>query len=455
MHLFAYSTAAGRRATATLCLLVFAPSAGCVGARLPEPRSVPGAAPQANVEPERELTGALRERALRAAVLLRERGARVLAQPWLGFVSSDQQAGFTVEVERERCLGFLGVTWPAMPDVDLAVHNAVGSRIAEDVRRDDAWPWTRVCVRAGERLRIQLSTPQGAGEVAVLTALDPPLVAPAFASLLDTRPSAAMTGPRASPPPPPPDRTEVSAEELLHRAEARLLRVGLRLVEGASGAGRVDATQVSGPPLSFVAGRCYHVLAVGAAGIDELSMRLVSPDNEVVGEDTDTGRIANVSYCSNAGGSYAPVLRADTGAGSWALALLETPSETPAPSAALPGVLRGLAAEAIAEGRTRGMSVVRGPLRAVVSSSAPLRMPLGMLPGRCYSVTALSAMGLQGVELVLSDQAGRILAADTRVQQHARVYACSRAAQLGAIEVRPGASHGQWVLVAMESEGAS
>ncbi|MEZ4393426.1 MAG: hypothetical protein R3A48_20250 [Polyangiales bacterium] len=426
---------------------------GC--AHAPMPRRVARLAPprtaSAGAEP---LSEELAARVERVTDVLRGRGATVLAERWSGFIERGASRGFSIAVDRPQCVAFLGVSPQGVADLNLVVVDAAGTELARD-ERADAHPYARVCLRRPGELHVFATVSSGSGQVAVLTAVSPPLVPPPLDEALGGVPTGLVTGPRTPRGAIGADRSRPEAGVLLTRLLAPYAAQGWRPV-GAPGEGALHHQEIARWTLLAEAGRCYLLQGVGGEGVDDLDLVVHAPDGSIVAQDVALDSTPAVRFCPAASGAHGVEVRMYAGAGRWALRALEMPAPVDrAEVRDLDPVGRARHRELVLDAESRGMSSMGAALRGAPWGSLVTTAPLRVEAGRCYLVGAAADAAVAGLDLWIADPLGAVLASDTNERERAAVFHCARRDEALTVHVRTANARGTWVMQSFVVGGRS
>lgn len=430
----------------TVCC-AFVIALGCAAGPRARAR-LPGAsrAPRAQLAPSAPLASRV-ERVLRE---FSRRGARPLAEQWVGFLREGARERFTVRASARGCLGFVGVGHRELGDLDLRVYNDDGVEVERDTR-SDAHPYARVCLEAGGRVYVEAAATQGAGEVAVATVLDAPTVPPPLDDVLETRPRGLATGQRAPRGAVGRDPAVATSDELMQRALRGLASRGYARFDGVR-TGRLMHQQSREERFRFEGGRCYVVLGTGGPHVDDLDLRVTSSDHRPLAQDVGLDASPRVPVCAEDSGEYVVEVRMYQGSGEWSLAAVEIPEDVAAGLGDdVKGIARARSLELAAEARSRAMTPVRAPLRAQGWLGLTQSAPLSLRAGHCYLVGVAPGEGIAEVDLWLSDARGAVLASDTGQRQRAALYHCATASGDATVSVRTPTARGDYVIQMFES----
>jgi hypothetical protein len=384
----------------------------------------------------------------------RSRGARPLRERWTGFVRSGMAGTFSLTFARAQCVGFVAVGVESMDDIDLAVSNNAGIQIARDDRRD-AHPYVRTCVTPGTTLYVSAIAARGTGEVAVLPLAEPPVVPPPLDGVLDVRPTSLFAGPRVPRNNVGRDPAVIPATEAMRRLIARYQSLGYAPV-GDIASGQLEHQGVARRPVRFEEGRCYLVMAVGGDRVEDLDLRVSSPQRRPIVQDTGLDTRPIVRLCASATGEHPAEVRLYAGAGEWALGVMEIPTpEGVALGDDVRGIERARALEVALEASRRAMEPLQRPLRGAVWGVNTQPFPVRLRAGRCYVLGAAASETLAALDLWLADARGAVLASDTSERERATVFHCARRDGLATASVRVHGGRGEYVFQVFESRGAT
>lgn len=426
---------------------------GCAHTPSPRPAAIstPARAVAAMVAP---LSEELAARVERVTDVLRGRGATVLAERWSGFIERGASRGFSLAVDRPQCVAFLGVSPEGVADLNLVVVDAAGSELGRD-ERADAHPYVRVCPRRPGELHVFATVSSGSGQVAVLTAVSPPLVPPPLDEALGGVPTGLVTGPRTPRGAIGVDRSRPEPGALVTRLLAPFTAMGWRPV-GAEGEGALHHQETGRWTLAAEAGRCYLLQGVGGEGVDDLDLVVHAPDGGVVAQDVALDSTPAVRFCPSVAGAHVVEVRMYAGSGRWALRALEMPAPVDrAEVLDLDAVGRARHRELVLDAESRGMSSMGAALRGAPWGSLVTTAPLRVEAGRCYLVGAAADAAVVGLDLWIADPLGGVLASDTNERERAAVFHCARRDEALTVHVRTANSRGTWVMQSFVVGGRS
>ena len=432
------------RRTALASLL----SLGCATASSPATTPAAPTRPAETPAPSAALT----ERLDRVAEAFRSRGAQPVRERWLTFLRQGADDSFSLTLRREQCVGFVGVAREGVDDLDLRVFNHPRVEIDPDGRAD-AHPYVRVCGRAGDRLTVNLIASRGNGEAAVVTLAEPPVVAPPLSEVLGDRPRGFTAGVRRPRGAVGRDPSAVTVNDAISAAVEPLARLGYRPL-GDARRGRLPGQRSTVERFEFQQGRCYVVLGVGGDNVDDLDLRVIGPDRSLLAQDLALDPRPATRFCARLGGAHAVEVRMFAGSGEWAVEALEIPTDGVEPVRDdIQGTARARLLEFIADARSRGLRPMGEPVRGAGWLDFETRLPLTMVGGRCYRVSAVPSDGLPAMDLWLARGDGAVLAEDIAARDHAEVEHCATTTTEATVRARVPTARGEWVLQVFESGG--
>ncbi len=403
----------------------------------------------AGVQPLRQPTDALASRADLVAVAFRAQGAHPVAERWVTFLREGNTDTLAVDLAGARCVGFVAVGREAVVDLNLAVSNTAGITIGRD-SRGDAHPYVRVCLPGAARIFVSATVARGAGEVAVLTLADPPVVPPALDGILGVRPGGQFAGPRTPRAAVGADPGVLGAVEALRRAIARL-PAPTYVPRGEVQSGVLEGQRAAVRSIDLIAGHCYVVLGAGGPGVEDLDLVVGSPDRQPLGHDAAMDARPSVRVCARRNGPHPVEVRMYAGSGEWALGLAEITSTGVALGDDVTGVVRARALEIAGEAARRRMEPSAPPVRGAPWGLNTLAYPIQLRSGRCYMAGAAASETLAPVEMWLADATGAVLASDTGERERAAIYHCARRDERATVTVRTPGGRGEYVYQAFVS----
>lgn len=398
-------------------------------------QSAPGARP---VHP------LLQQRIDRITTAFAERSGLVLDSVHTAFVTQQNSMLTRVSLDQDACVGFVAIGIHGADNVDLAVHDASGVRLAED-HRPDPHPYVRICVRTGAELTVVATARDSAGPIALLTIANPPIVAPDLAAALGLHLEGGLTGPRTPRAPVAQDSATQTADESLSRLSVRLGQMGYdpvsdRTVGELQARTPVEHAQELGP-----AG-CFGLQVATDTDSDGLRVELLDASGTVVGATRTPEAQPFVRGCLATGGRYTARLSSETGA-HYAIQWFQHPDETQL-SREYTGESRAGILELTSVASERHLSRRRF-VEHVSTVGVAYARELSLLAGECVFIGAVGTA--TPIELSLLDDQNAVLASDTSGNHMPRIWACSTRTQTAHIVARPGTSRGDFVVLAMES----
>ncbi len=347
---------------------------------------------------------------------MRERGLRPESEPVFATLAEGQARRVPVSLEAGRCYVVAARSGEGVTDLDLFLYDDGGAEVARDLGADAA-PRIEHCPPQGGRATLELRVFEGAGAVGWVIWSGP--------------------GPEQRPPPDTDDPAPTPSDEpfaALATAAAPLVARGygepIFLVrDGPIGPGESRTHEVA-----FAAG-CTLVL--GAAGPGEVDLDLyLATEEGIVDRDTRVRRSAMVAACGDQGRTRRLTVKA-YGRGQYALALLGAPAEIEDLAE-----LRAEASRAALE--ARGFRLVNGERLEGELVEEPRRVPLG-----CVAYVAAGGEGLGDIDLLLRNEEGRLLTADTGPEPWASLERCDDPPATGAarLEIVPFTGEGSVLLL--------
>lgn len=373
-------------------------------------------------------------------VAFAERSGSVVEPVVSKFVSPPDTLVARIHVDRDACVGFVAIGIHGADNVDLAVHDVSGVRLAED-RRPDAHPYVRLCVRAETDLVVIASARESVGPLALLTIASPPVVAPDLATALNIRSEGGLTGPRTPRAAIAQDTATLSAAEALTVLTHRLSLNGYQPVSERVVGELAAHTPVEQPHELGPAG-CFGLQVATETESDGLRVELLDASGTVVGATRSPEAQPFVRGCLATGGRYTARLTSDS-ATHYAMQWFEHPDEARLSreftGESRAGILELLSVAARHDLRRREL------IERVVSAGVPYSQPIELSAGECVFVGAVGAA--TAVELSVIDEQSAVLAADTSGSQLPRLWVCSQRAQRARVVARAGSSRADFVLL--------
>ncbi|MDB4967659.1 MAG: hypothetical protein JWN44_3348 [Myxococcales bacterium] len=260
-----------------------------------------------------DLSGLLKSQ-LQQRAATKAAGQEPLGAPIGGFLGSRQSTQQFVTMQAGRCYTILGVSGQGVSDLDLALYNPNGKRVASDIGFDPT-PSIQHCAEWPGAYRLEATVKRGAGEVAVQVYV-------------------AGGGAAATPPPqatgdgmPPPDPSlqpkaaapaGAGADALNSHidGEAKSLAPGAHRV-GDFFAGFGDKGQRSDWYVPLEAGQCYTFIAAGGAGVQFLSQYLWDPSGKRVSDNKSKTAQSVMGFCAGIPGPYHLQAKIEKGGGEY------------------------------------------------------------------------------------------------------------------------------------------
>jgi hypothetical protein len=307
----------------------------------------------------------------------------------------------------------------------LALFAPSGRLLAQDEGRD-AHAYARFCGQGGRRFVVSVRMLDGQGEFHLVPLWNAPqslqALEPIMASCMNTgtaRPDPVDVGPE---PLGPPIDVELSS------VKRELESLGYRL-EGGVLAGGLPERRREVRRLTLDGGQCYALAAIGDGDVEDIDMRLLSvaESASLVAADVTRRRDAVVKVCPDRAGVYVLDVRMYRGAGNYVVQSFGLSEPHTPPPAGIEGGTRIPYSELLAQLEKRGMRVtpvVWGLLQPEGSQSIPIKVRAG----RCYAVSALATQDFAGgdLDMSLTDENGRLLAADIGPNPHPLLYHCAQ-----------------------------
>ncbi|MEZ4408854.1 MAG: hypothetical protein R3A52_20630 [Polyangiales bacterium] len=279
------------------------------------------------------------------------------------------------------------------------------------------------------------------------------MVAPPLSEILGDRPRGFTAGVRRPRGAVGRDPSVVTVNDAISAAVEPLARLGYRPV-GDARRGRLPGQRSTIERFDLQQGRCYLVLGVGGDNVDDLDLRVIGPDRSLLAQDVALDARPATRFCARVGGAHAVEVRMFAGSGEWAVETLEIPAAGAEPVRGdLQGTARARLLEFIADARSRGLEPMGEPVRGAGWLDFETRVPLTMVGGRCYRVSAVPVDGLPAMDLWLARDDGGVLAEDIAARDHAQVEHCARVTTEATVRARVPTARGEWVLQVFESGG--
>jgi hypothetical protein len=350
---------------------------------------------------------------------MRERGLRPESEPVFATLAEGQARRVPVSLEAGRCYVVAARSGEGVADLDLFLYDEGGAEVARDLG-GDARPRIEHCPPQGGRGTLELRVFEGAGAVGWVIWSGP--------------------GPQQQP---PPDTDDPAPTTPTDEPFAALATAAASLV--ARGYGEPIFLVRDGPiapgesrthEVAFAAG-C--TLVIGAAGPGEVDLDLyLATEDGIVDRDTRVRRSATVAACGSQGLTRRITVKA-YGRGQYALALLGAPAEVDDLAE-----LRAEASRAALE--QRGYRLIREQRLEGEAIEEPMTVPAG-----CVGYVVAGGEGVGDVDLLLRNDDGRLLTADTGPEPWASLERCDEDDPLSAgtarLEIVPFTGEGSVLLL--------
>ncbi len=249
-------------------------------------------------------------------------GAGPVGAPIGGFLGSRQALTQYVTMQAGHCYTIVGVGGQGVADLDLALFDPNGKRVASDIGFDPT-PSLQHCATWPGAYKVEAKVKRGAGEVAVQV-----LVAGGAATVVPPPP----VGGDGMPPPDPSlqahaqpaapaggDALAAHVDNLAATLAPGSRRVG-ELFAGVADKGRKNDWFV---PLD--GGRCYTFIAAGGAGVQFLSQFLWDPSGRRVSDNKSKSAESVMGFCTAMPGAYHLQAKIERGAGEFRVGVYARP----------------------------------------------------------------------------------------------------------------------------------
>jgi hypothetical protein len=241
-------------------------------------------------------------------------GMTPVGAPIGGLLGSRQAVQQFVTLEAGRCYTVVAVGGQGVADVDLALFNPNGKRVASDLGFDRT-PSVQHCAQFSGAYRVEAKVKRGAGEVAMQI-----YAAGAGATMV---PPPAPTGDGM--PPPDPSLQPAPAALVTPGSDALAGHVDQQAQSLAPGAQRVGAVfsgagdkgQRSDWYVPLEGGRCYTFIATGGAGVQFLSQFLWDPTGKRVSDSKSKTPESVMGFCVAMPGAYHLQAKVEKGGGEY------------------------------------------------------------------------------------------------------------------------------------------
>ena len=381
-----------------------------------------------------------------ATAALAEQGARVAEEAAPQFLRQGQSATRAFTLRRDGCVALFAVGHARALDVDLSVYVEGGIAVGQDVELD-AHAYVRYCGAEGLRLYGNVRMFKGQGEVRLLMIENAPVALPdlnrtvgaCFASRGGVRRATVDLGPE----PAAPDLSWSVAQRSVALATLGYRNHGTEITV------RPPRRQSAALPLALDPGRCYAVTAVAGPGVLDVDLAVRDGSGRVVVRDGSRARDGQVRLCADSAGPYVAEPRIFQGDGEVALVthVLEEPDTRDLP-AGVEGLGRVPYAEAVAQLRSRGYAPE--PIGwGYLSPGQSLTFPVPLAGQRCHALVVVPAAELVGsnIDLMLRDEAGRVLAWDLGRGSEPMVFHCTESAISARAMTRTYGGRGRYLLI--------
>ncbi len=249
-------------------------------------------------------------------------GTQPVGAPFGGFLGSRQSITQYVTMQAGRCYTILGVGGQGVADLDLALFNPNGKRVASDIGFDPT-PSLQHCAAWPGAYRLEATVKRGAGEIAVQ------VFAAGGSSVVVPPPPVGGDG---MPPPDPSLQAHAQAaapaggDALAAHVDnqAATLAPGSRRV-GELFAGMADKGRKNDWFGPLDGGRCYTFIAAGGAGVLFLSQFLWDPSGRRVSDNKSKSAESVMGFCTAMPGPYHLQAKIERGAGEFRVGVYARP----------------------------------------------------------------------------------------------------------------------------------
>ncbi len=365
---------------------------------------------------------------------MRERGGTEASGPARWFVLEGEGVSAPLDLPTDRCTTFVALGGGGLHDLRLALYDGEGTEVAVDAVPGEG-ALVHVCpgaeAEAGEGgyapHHLVASSAEGAGALLVAAFTVEAGARPRFEGLFD-----GLLAPRL----------ETAAVEARLAVAREPLKARGFVPQGATTLGTLAEGEALQRTELLAVDHCYAVVAAASDGLTDVDLFVYDAHGAEVARDIGQDAAPALHVCPLEGGSHTVEVRAFSGAGGVALAVLSGPAEprglgvdgAPAlsgedtahgepgtdaavdPVAALQPVLAAFAARAYGE-----------PVLAVrdgVIAPGEERVHELAVPAGCVVVVVAGSGRGADLDLYLADTAGHELERDTSVQPIARAAVC-------------------------------
>lgn len=239
-------------------------------------------------------------------------GAGPVGAPIGGLLGNRQALTQYVTLQAGHCYTIVGVGGQGVADLDLALFDPNGKRVANDIGFD-ATPSLQHCATWPGAYRVEAKVKRGAGEVAVQV-----LVAGGAAAVVPPRPAGGD-----GMPPPDPSLQPHAAPPPTAGPDALGAHVDSQAAALAPGAQRVGNLYAALAPkgqkndwfVPLEGGHCYTFIAAGGAGVQFLSQFLWDPSGRRVTDHKSKSPESVMAFCPAFAGPYHLQAKVEKGGG--------------------------------------------------------------------------------------------------------------------------------------------
>lgn len=391
---------------------------------------------------------ALTRRFARLRARMRDRGATEAAGPVRWFVLGGEGVSAPLDLPTDRCTTFVALGGSGLRDLRLALYDGEGVELAVDAVSGEG-ALVHVCPGAEASAgssghaphHLVATSADGAGALVVASFTVAAGARPRFDGLFD-----GLLAPRVE---------TAGVEARLNMAREPLRARGF-VPQGVATFG----TLAEGGALRHVEvltlDHCYALVAAASDGLTDVDLFVYDTQGAEIARDIGRDAAPALQFCPLEAGPHTVEVRAFSGTGAVALAVLSGSPEAPSPVgedaargdptsdadvdpvAALQPILTALAARDYGEAV---LAVRNGVIAPGEERTHELPVPAG-----CVVVLGAGSGRGADLDIYLADASGRELDRDTSVQPVARVAACRSAAGVLRVTVKAYGLDGRYAL---------
>ncbi|MFK7987270.1 MAG: hypothetical protein AB8I08_14695 [Sandaracinaceae bacterium] len=340
-----------------------------------------------------QMDNATQTRLQRLDGLMTQRNYTRVGEPSGVVLQNPEPRDFELNLVSGQCYGFAALGGPGTQEVDIALNDSSGQRLSQDTNtgQDGSIAY---CAQATGSYSLQVRVASGQGSLFTVGYVqnggggaNQPVIATTSTAGAGLQENFALLD------------ADMRARGYVTLGEQTVGRL-------AQGAEQTYPVQLEG-------GRCYAILAVGDAGVQDLDLRLEGPSGREIDRDTADGPRPTVRVCARTSGTYTMHVQLGQGAGQYVYASYRWPRGTQGPFG-MEGVTWVRMSEVTAllsvEGYAPdpGFTPGEGQLR---QQGATATHQVEFAAGECYAVVVVGGEGVSDLDVTLARN-GTQLASD-------------------------------------------